>query len=321
MTHFKSILRSFIRRKEGKAKPLQERGKSRIEETLEEITAKSPFASVSESDPHVEPQVTITDKPPIDSLPKIITVPRYQKIDRESLILLEGWRIKGEPQIEIARTTTLEQLKAAYGRISQILSDDVGSFLRFVPVALTYRNSYLESYAAKLATVSSLIKSKYGNKIPKEYDWKRNPGAFRNVESLSELEERLKTKDNGLDTELLKHKKTLQAAGYDFDVVSAIIQKGFNLYSANPNVGYTYIPFRHIRSNVMRAIKNEIEIAKLEYNFSRMIGTNAILEPATKKASGGRFGSVYSLNPHIAQISEPELRDYVSYLFAKKTNR
>ena len=90
--------------------------------------------------------------------------------------------IKGEAQIAIARITTPEQIKSIYSRLEKNFIKDTNSFMASVPWVFTYKNSYLESYVTKLMQVVAKLYSKFGYKLPKEFDWKYSPDSFKDLE-------------------------------------------------------------------------------------------------------------------------------------------
>lgn len=190
MINFHSIFRGF-RRKKFENHP-----------TLEAIVVESPSQSlgVRISEPtQVKEQV-------IDELPKIEKTLHGEELRNHlgypewfyaSQNELKNLGIKGETQTAIARMTTPEQIRSVYSRLGSILIENTNSFVVHVPWVFTYKNSYLESYIAKIAQVAAKLYSIFGYELPKEFDWKYCPDSFKNLEALSDLEARLSNLNNG----------------------------------------------------------------------------------------------------------------------------
>ena len=102
--------------------------------------------------------------------------------------------IRGEAQIEGARSHTPEQIRNIYARLSTLLKFDTPSFVRLVPQIFSYRNHYLDSYLQKLAALITLVGEKFEYKLPPELDWRRDPSIYFSIHSLEELEKRLADK-------------------------------------------------------------------------------------------------------------------------------
>ena len=312
MINFKGIFRIIIKRK-----------KPELIKSLEGIVGERNIIDVEVSEPVREPTLEITV--PVSELPQI-EVPFYGEVLRQHLNYpqwfydsqkkLKELGIHSETQVAVARVSSPEQIQVIYSRLERIFALDARSFVMKVPWAFTYRNSYLENYMRKLMEVQTSLNAKFGHNTPPEFDWSKSPSSFKDLEALSKLEIRIKSFDkNGTESaELSKIREALQAAGYEFEIVSAIIVKGFNLYSNAPFIGYNYTRDRHARDNAERYLKDKGKFAELfEPTLSRLIREKILVEPTRKS-----HHKVYSLNPALNEIEDPALRAYISYVFSKK---
>ncbi|MBI2658799.1 hypothetical protein HYX05_01700 [Candidatus Woesearchaeota archaeon] len=312
MINFKGIFRAFSR---SDRKQVSQKGPgNKIPEPLEEIVIKTPAVPV-------EPQET--------SL-----TPYYE----ESLRLLKEWGIKGEPRETAAKFHTPQQLQQIYSRIDETGIGDARRFLSGVPWGLSYQGNELDAYINLLKDIKKITENKYSGQLPLGYSWKDKPTLYKSIESLKDLKERLllgvrangkhgiaakvetaaatyqKPPPQEIVEELGIHREALEAAGYDFEVVSAIVVKGFNLYSRTPFIGYNYTQERHVKSNAERSLKDKGKFAELfEPTLSGLIREKVLVEPTRKS-----HNKVYSLNPALNEIKDPALRAFVSYVFSKK---
>ena len=141
-----------------------------------------------------------TEYPPIGDVLEIIraTYEKFPEWYGESLLRLHGWRIKGETSIEIARRVKPEQLNYVYFRLNQLLPShfvDTEQFIRLVPKVLKYPKNRLNVYITTLDNVLTLADARFGESIPKQYDWKRVPSLFT-LEALPGLESSLESMVN-----------------------------------------------------------------------------------------------------------------------------
>lgn len=312
MINFNGIFRRIIKR-----------DKTKLIKSLEKIVGEEIITDVEVSEPVNKPTSEI--RVPV-SEPLQIEVPFYGEALRQHLgypkwfydsqIRLKELGIHGEAQVAVARVSSPKQIQVIYSRLERIFALDARSFVMNVPWVFTYRNSYLENYMRKLMEVQTSSNAKFGHNTPPGFYWRIHTSSFKDLEALSKLEIEIKSFDkNGAESaELSKIREALQAAGYDFEIVSAIIVKGFNLYSNAPFIGYNYTRDRHVRDNADRYLKDKGKFAELfEPTLSILLRKKVLVEPTRKS-----HHRVYSLNPALNEIEDPALHAYISYVFSKK---
>lgn len=254
----------------------------------------------------------------------------------DSARLLDSWNVKGRARLEAAKKSHKE-LMSIYSRLERILKENTSEFVALVPWSLTYNQANLEGYFHLLSKATRLIYVKFSNDIPTSFNFRRRPSAYKDRESLNSLVDEIKSyrrhATRGTESkptivadtkptkpcegelpELAKIKVGLESAGYDFEVITAILVKGFNLYSVTPFIGSNYTQDRHVRSNAQRTSQDKEKFTELfESTLHRLLRHHVIIEFTRKSHQ-----RVYSLNPALNQIDNPALRAYVSHLFLRK---
>ena len=173
-----------------------------LEQTIGKIE-KSNVSSINEPPPkQIETMDPINETPVIKLQRKeSTTIQQYTAWDKDSLELLQSWRIKGLIQVEIAKKHNKKSIEGIYNRLYQIFSLNTLYFVRNVPHGFTYDGIYFDTWFQKLENVSKLIYTKFGYDPPREFDFRRTPTSFASVEGLSQLESRLMSLDkSGFDT-------------------------------------------------------------------------------------------------------------------------
>lgn len=133
---------------------------------------------------------------------------------------------------------------------------------------------------------------------------------FCREERTSSLPERFPVEDD-LAAEELRNVDLSVSSLTDAQFYRLICVECFRLATAKPLVGNFYAPMSSIQSNLMRKVKSIKEL-RLQFRkcWGRMVSSDAILV----KKSGSK---VASLNPHICDIGDEEIREQVEWAFAE----
>lgn len=164
-----------------KIKPLEEI----VSRPVEHVAADAPQISLEVAEPKIELPPQLYG----EALRRYMGIPDWFYDSQQELKRLG---VHGEAQIAGARVSTPEQIRATYSRLEKIFDYDARSFVNYVPSAFTYKNSYLESYLTILRDVRDSLREKFAGIVPTEFDWKKNPALYSNIEGLVQIEARLK---------------------------------------------------------------------------------------------------------------------------------
>ena len=110
--------------------------------------------------------------------------------------------------------------------------------------------------------------------------------------------------------------RRLAEEGFDnYHLLKAILTSGFRLGSPHPRMGMRYSDFNRIKKDTSNDSNiTSPDMQQFNNMFGRLISNGVILTDKEYKIGGGKFGACHSINPHVADISNRVLKEYVTNL-------
>ncbi len=217
----------------------------------------------------------------------------------------------------IARTVKEREANSIAGVLCGAVQEDHLALLKANPALFFMQGEEKRAYLDALHRLVGKVRINFGENPPELYAIAQNPTAYSTREGIEYLERTLQGEVSAIAKDTIEEQlsASLEREGYaPFTLCSAMLLKGFHLGTGRPNIGMAYVYFLKIRRRTEKASGvTSPEMDHFEDLFGKLIQERVILEDKVYKGGGGKFPGCYSINPHLKDIQNDALRQYVAF--------